>query len=194
MCCKFSKFWTAWLNHSIMCRKDVAGMANRVAASRSSRMLLMTVFAIVKSLVIALQRYLMLSTFSRSVPQCIWSMDLLDPFSCQLHHIAFDRLKSHTPFPCPGTQSINIPLKFYCVFFILNFTIANTVIRKKSYFRLNIWCLYVQREQQGTNNGALRDTRQNRSPVRLYSIYKRVKHISYLVSQSDMNQSISLQM
>ena len=100
-------------------------------------------------------------------------MDLLDPFSCQLHHIAFDRLKSHTPLPCPGTQSINIPLKFHCVFFILNFTIANTVISKKSYFRLTIWrdVIYVQREYQGTKNGALGDTRQNRSPVRFYSIY-----------------------
>ena len=98
-------------------------------------------------------------------------MDLLDLFSCQLHHIAFDRLKSHTPFPCPGTQLIKIPLKFYCVF-ILNFIIANTVISKKSYFRLNIWwdVIYVQREQ-GTKNGALGDTRQNRSPVRFYSIY-----------------------
>ena len=67
--------------------------------------------------------------------QGIWNMDLLDPFSCQLHHIAFDRLKSHTPLPCPGTQSINIPLKFHCVFFILNFTIANTVISKKSLFQ-----------------------------------------------------------
>ena len=85
--------------------------------------------------------------------QGIWSMDLLDPFSCQLHHIAFDRLKSHTPFPCPGTQSINIHLKFHCVYF----TIANTVISKKSYFRLSIWwdVIYVQREQQGTKNGAL---------------------------------------
>ena len=102
-----------------------------------------------------------------------WSMDLLDPFSCQLHHIAFDRLKSHTPFPCPGTQSINIPLKFHCVFFILNFTTANTAISKKSYFRLNIWwdVIYVQREQQGTKNGALGDTRPDRSPVRFYSIY-----------------------
>ena len=100
-------------------------------------------------------------------------MDLLDPFSCQLHHIAFDRLKSHTPLPCPGTQSINVPLKFHCVFFILNFTIANTVISKKSYFRFSIWwdVIYVQREQQGTKNGALEDTRQNRSPVRFYSIY-----------------------
>ena len=100
-------------------------------------------------------------------------MDLLDSFSCQLHHIAFDRLKSHTPLPCPGTQSINITLKFHCVFFILNFTIANTVISKKSYFRLNIWwdVIYVPREQQGTKNGALGDTRQNRCPVRFYSIY-----------------------
>ena len=99
-------------------------------------------------------------------------MDLLDPFSCQLHYIAFDRLKSHTPLPCPGTQSINITLKFHCVFFILNFTIANTVISKKSYFRLNIWwdVIYVQRKQQGIKNGALEDTRQNRSPVRFYSI------------------------
>ena len=100
-------------------------------------------------------------------------MDLLDPFSGQLQHIAFDRLKSHSPLPCPGTQSINIPLKFYCVFFLLNYTIANTVINKKSYFRPNIWCdvIYVQKEQQGTKNGALGDTRQNRSPVRFYSIY-----------------------
>ena len=77
---------------------------------------------------------------------------------------------SHTPLPCPGTQSMDIPLKFHCVFFILNFTIANKVISKKSYFRLNIWWddIYVQREQQETKNG---DTRQNRSPIRFYSIY-----------------------
>ena len=58
-------------------------------------------------------------------------MDLLGPLSSQLHHIAFDRLKSHTPFPCPGTQSINIPLKFYCVFFILNFTITTQSSAKR---------------------------------------------------------------
>ena len=118
-------------------------------------------------------------------------MDLLDPFSCQLHHIAFDRLNSHTPFPRPGTQSINIPLKFYCVF-ILNFTIANTVIRKKSYFRLNTWwdVIYVQREQQGTKNGALGDTRQNRSPVRFYSIYnsKRIYPFQCLATSSIAKQ------
>ena len=100
-------------------------------------------------------------------------MDLLDPFSCQWHHTAFDRLKSHIPFPCRTTHSINIPLKFHCVFFILNFTIANTVISKKSYYRLNIWwdVIYVQREQQGTKYGtlALGDNQQNWSPVRFYS-------------------------
>ena len=100
-------------------------------------------------------------------------MDLLDLFSCQWHHIAFDRLKSHIPFPCRTTHSINIPLKFHCVFFILNFTIANTVISKKSYYRLNIWwdVIYVQREQQGTKYGtlALGDNQQNWSPVRFYS-------------------------
>ena len=60
-------------------------------------------------------------------------MDLLDPFSCQLYHIAFDRLKSLTPLLCPGILSINISLKFHCVYFILNFTITNTVISKTSY-------------------------------------------------------------
>ena len=57
------------------------------------------------------------------------------------------------------------PLKIYCVFFILNFMIANTVISKKSYFRLYIWwgVIYVQREQQGTKNSALGDTWQNGS-------------------------------
>ena len=97
------------------------------------------------------------TVFKVSSLRGIWRMDLLDPFSCQLHHIVFDTLKSHTPLPCPGTQSINIPLKFHCVYSILNFTIANTVISKKSYFRLNIWwdVIYVQRKQQGTKNGAL---------------------------------------
>ena len=31
--------------------------------------------------------------------------------------------------------------------------------------------IYVQTEQQRTKNGALGDTRQNRSPIRFYSIY-----------------------
>ena len=62
-------------------------------------------------------------------------MDLFDSFPCYLHHHAFDRLKSHTPFPCPASQLIYIFLKFQCVVFILNFSVANTVIRKESYFK-----------------------------------------------------------
>ena len=112
------------------------------------------------------------NVFKVSSLQGIWSMDLLDPFSCQLHHIAFDRLKSHTPLPCPGTQSVNIPLKFHCVFFILNFTIANTVISRKSYFRLNIWWdVIMYRENNKGPRTVPLGTRQNRSPVRFYSIY-----------------------
>ena len=79
------------------------------------------------------------SVFMSAASYCIWQVEI------------------SYPLPCPGTQSINITLQFYCVFFILNFTIANTVISKKSYFRLNIWwdVIYLQREQQGTKNGAL---------------------------------------
>ena len=66
-------------------------------------------------------------------PLYIWSMDLFDLFPCYLHHIAFDWLKSHTQFPCPAYL-----YKFQCVFCILNFSIANTVIRKESYFRINV--------------------------------------------------------
>ena len=101
---------------------------------------------------------------SMSVPSKVyetWILLIRFLVSC----IIFDRLKSHTPLPCPGTQSINIALKFRCVFFILNITIANTVISKRSYFRLNIWwdVINVQKEQ-GTEDGAIGDIRQNRSP------------------------------
>ena len=41
--------------------------------------------------------------------------------SCRLHLIAFDRLESHTPFPCPTSQAINNFLRFQCLLFILNF-------------------------------------------------------------------------
>ena len=131
------------------------------------------------------------NVFKVSSLQGIWSMDLIDPFPCQLHHISFDRLKSHTLRPCPGAQSINIPLK--------------------SYFRLNIWwdVIYVQREQQRTKNGALGDTGQNRSHTiynkwllpeakkRIYpfqglatnSIAKRFAFKEFMSSKSNMNVS-----
>ena len=41
--------------------------------------------------------------------------------SCRLHLIAFDRLESHTPFPCPTSQAINNFPRFQCLLFILNF-------------------------------------------------------------------------
>ena len=50
-------------------------------------------------------------------------MDLLDPFSCQLHLIAFDRLKSHTPLPCRNQY----PMAFQT-------PIANTDVYKGSFF------------------------------------------------------------
>ena len=101
----------------------------------------------------------MLSTFWRSVTSKVYE--------------AFDRLKSHTPLPCPGTQSINITLKFHYVFFILNFTIANTVISKRSYFqtqylmRCHLCTKRTTRGQERCPGGHP----QNRSPVRFYSIY-----------------------
>ena len=36
--------------------------------------------------------------------QCIWSMYFFYLFPCYLHHIVFDRLKSHNPFPCSASQ------------------------------------------------------------------------------------------
>ena len=48
------------------------------------------------------------------------------PFPCYLHHIAFDRLKSHTQFPCQAPQLIYIFLKFQCVLCIFNFSVTNS--------------------------------------------------------------------
>ena len=98
-------------------------------------------------------------------------MDLFDPFPCYLYHIAFDRLKSHTPFHCPASQLIYIFLKFQCVLCILNFSLANTVIRKESYFKVCCDIINVQRKQQGTKDSALWDTRQNPGPIRFCSVY-----------------------
>ena len=54
------------------------------------------------------------------------------PFICQLHHVAFDRLKSHTPFL--GAAS-NVFLKFQCTFYCFNFPVTNTVISKRPAFK-----------------------------------------------------------
>ena len=109
-------------------------------------------------------------------------MDLLDPFSCQLHHIAFDRLKSHTPLSCPGTQSINIPLKFHCVFFILNFTTANTVISKKSYFetRYLMRChLCTERTTRDKDNSLLSEAKKRIYPLQCLATNSIAKQFAF---------------
>ena len=112
-----------------------------------------------------------------------------DPFPCYLHHIAFDRLKSHTPFPCPAFQLIYIFLKFQCVFCVLNFSVANTIIGEESYFRVNACCdiINVQRKQQGNKDSVLWDTRQNQGPIRFCSFYN-----NSLLSVAQKKKSISV--
>ena len=48
-------------------------------------------------------------------------------------------------------------------FFNLDSAITNTIISKESRFRLDVNrdVIYIQRKQQGTENGVLRDTRHN---------------------------------
>ena len=111
---------------------------------------LLTCVLHLKSLVIVTPRYLMLSTFSRSVPSKVyeaWIFLIRFLVSCIILHLIGWNLIPHFLAQEPN-RSCNIPLKFHCVFFVLNFTIANTVISKKSYFRLNIWwdVTYAQRE------------------------------------------------
>ena len=113
--------------------------------------------------------------------QIIWSMNPFDPFSCYLLHIAFNRMKSHTPFPCPASQLIYNFLNFQYVFCILNFSVANIVIRKESYFRINVcWdIINVQRKHQGT-----KDTRQKRGRIRFCSVYNSLLSVAQKKSLS----------
>ena len=89
---------------------------------------------------IVTHKYLIVSTFifEDGSLRSIWSMVLLFPFPCYLHHIAFGKLISHTPFPCPTSKLIYILLKVHCVLCILNVSITNTVISKESYFTINV--------------------------------------------------------
>ena len=65
-------------------------------------------------------------------------------------------------------SKVNVFLKFQCIFYCSNFTVTNTVISKKPDLRVNAngYVIYVLGEHQWTENGALRDTRHNRGPVR----------------------------
>ena len=57
------------------------------------------------------------------------SIDLFDPFPCNLHDIA-DWLESHAPFLCPTAKAIYILLKFHSVLCTctFDFTITNTSV------------------------------------------------------------------
>ena len=94
-----------------------------------------------KSFVIVTPRYLMLSTFSMTVPSRVYEAFrfLVTRICITSHHIAFHRLKSQTPFPCIASQLIYIFLKFQCALCILNFSVANTVIHKETEKRTNFF-------------------------------------------------------
>ena len=110
--------------------------------------------------------------------QSIWSMDLFDPFPCYLHHIAFDRLESHTPFLCPATQLIYAFLKFQCVLCSLNFSVANTVIRKESYFRINGCLDIINVKKKKKKKKKITTWDQHRKESIHFSTYTTAKQLS----------------
>ena len=95
------------------------------------------------------------SVFLSAASYCIWQVEISYPTSL------------------PWEPNRSISLWSFTVSSSSLISRSQTVISKKSYFRLTIWwdVIYVQREKQGTKNGALVDTRQNRTPVRFYYIY-----------------------
>ena len=131
--------------------------------------LLTCVFHLKSFVIVTPPRYLMLSTFSRSVPFKVyeaWIFLVRFLVSCIIN--AFDRLKSHTPIHC---QQPNRSISLWSFIVSSSFLISQKQTQssaQRSYFRLSVWCdiFYVQRKQEGAKSGALGDTRQNRSPVR----------------------------
>ena len=107
------------------------------------------------------------------VPSRVYEAWIFFPVSLLFASYRIWQVELHTPFPCPASQLIYIFMKFQCVLFILNFSEANTVIRKESYFWINVcWdIINVQRKQQGTKDSTLWDTRQNRGPIRFCTVY-----------------------
>ena len=127
-----------------------------------------------KSFMIVTPRYLMFSTFLRTVPSRVyeaWIFFIRFLVICIILHLTGWNLIPHFLAQHPNWSRFF--LKFQCVLCILNFSVANTVIRKESYFRINVcWdIINVQRKQQGTKVSALWDTRQNRGPIRFCSVY-----------------------
>ena len=114
------------------------------------------------------------SMFSRSVASNVyeaWILLIRFLVSCIILHLTGRNLIPHFLAQEPNQS---IPLWSFIVSSSSLISRQQTVISKKSYFRLNIWWdIYIQREQQGTKNCALGDTRQNQSPVRFYSMYNK---------------------
>ena len=60
--------------------------------------------------------------------KCVGRNDPYDPFPSPI----FDGLESKAPFLSPFTQAVNVTLKFYCVLYAMNLTIADTNIHKQT--------------------------------------------------------------
>ena len=113
--------------------------------------------------------YLILLMFSRTVPSRVyevWIFFICFLVICIILHLTGWNLIPHFLAQHPN----DLYLSILC---ILNFSVTNTVIRKESYFRINVcWnIINVQRKQQGTKDSALWDTIQNQGPIRVCSIY-----------------------
>ena len=112
----------------------------------------------------------MLSTFSRSVPSKVyeaWIFLICNLVSCIILHLTGWNLIPHSLAQEPNRS---ISLWFHCVFFI-HFTIANTVIRFISDSISDEMSFMYRHNNKGPRTVPRGDTRQNRSPVRFYSIY-----------------------
>ena len=100
--------------------------------------------------------------------ESFWSVSLLFASYC------IWQVEISYPISLPNIP-IFIFLKFQCVFCVLNFSVANTIISEESCFRINVcWdIINVQRKQQGTKDSALWDTRQNWGPIWFCSVYNK---------------------
>ena len=78
------------------------------------------------------------NVFQYSTLKGVLSLYFTRWFICQLHHIVLNGLKCHSPFPSSTALTINVSLKSQCILFSLDFVIANIIISKESYFRLNV--------------------------------------------------------
>ena len=113
----------------------------------------------------------MLSTFSRTVPSRVyeaWIFLIRFLVICIILHLTGWNLIPHFL-----AQHPNWSISFWSFNVSSVSLIANTVVRKESYFRINVcWdIINVQRKQQVTEDSAPWDTRQNRGPIRFCTVY-----------------------